>query len=76
MIEVESINSKQEAITDAQQKLRYQEDDGIPLCPVFRPTEQEFSNFSGYLEKCVAQIGTIGIFKVSKIVDRTLLSYQ
>ena len=39
MIEVQSINSKQEVIPEATEKLRYQEDDGIPLCPVFYPTE-------------------------------------
>tara|TARA_B110000285_G_C15130529_1_gene623237 strand:- start:3178 stop:3399 length:222 start_codon:yes stop_codon:yes gene_type:complete len=65
MIEVLSINSKQEVIPEATQKLRYQEDDGIPLCPVFYPTEQEFKNFSAFLESCVSKIGTIGIFKVS-----------
>ena len=39
--------------------------DSIPLCPVFRPTMEEFKDFAGYLEKCVAQIGTIGLLKVS-----------
>lgn len=66
MIEVESINSKLDVINEASTKLRYQDDDDIPLCPEFRPTEEEFSDFSGYLEKCVDSIGTIGIFKVSK----------
>jgi hypothetical protein len=35
---------------------------------VFHPTEEEFSDFSGFLEKCVSQIGTIGIFKVSLLL--------
>ncbi len=37
----------------------------ISFCPVFYPSEQEFLNFTSYIEKCVSQIGDIGIFKVS-----------
>jgi hypothetical protein len=38
--------------------------DTIDWCPVFRPSEQEFKDFSGYIKKCCSKIGTIGIFKV------------
>jgi hypothetical protein len=39
--------------------------DAIPLCPEFHPSEEEFKDFQGYLEKCVARVGSIGLFKVS-----------
>lgn len=35
----------------------------IPFCDVFYPTQQEFSDFQGYLEKCVTKAKS-GIFKV------------
>ncbi len=37
----------------------------IKECPIFRPTTEEFRDFSGYLDKCVKSIGNIGLFKVS-----------
>ena len=43
--------------------------DSIPYCPVFHPTSEEFVDFSGYVEKCVKQIGTTGIFKVSSCLS-------
>jgi len=41
--------------------------DCIKTCPVFHPTAEEFVDFEGYLNKCVKQIGTIGLFKVREI---------
>lgn len=41
--------------------------DNIPQCPVFYPTTEEFTDFTSYVEKCVSQIGTTGIFKVSTL---------
>lgn len=38
----------------------------IPFCMVFRPTEKEFEDFAGYMEKC-DQICKTGIFKVSQL---------
>lgn len=35
----------------------------IPYCEVFHPTNQEFSDFAGYLEK-ITRISKSGIFKV------------
>ena len=29
------------------------ESNGIGACPIFYPTETEFKDFQGYLEKCV-----------------------
>jgi hypothetical protein len=39
----------------------------VPFCPVFYPSEEEFKNFSSYVEYCVKQVGDIGIFKVSNL---------
>lgn len=37
----------------------------IPKCPVFTPSQHEFADFQGYLEKVVKSLGSIPIFKVS-----------
>jgi len=48
----------------------------IPFCPEFRPTADEFKDFSGYIEKCVSQLGDIGIFKVgSQIAANIWIGY-
>jgi jmjN domain len=36
----------------------------IEKCHVFFPTEDEFQNFMGYIEKCEKQVHSDGVFKV------------
>lgn len=48
------------------------DNDKIPFCPSFHPTAEEFSDFSGYIAKCVKKVGHIGIFKVSIILSDEL----
>lgn len=38
---------------------------GVPFCPAFYPTAEEFHDFSAYIAKCVKKCGHVGIFKVS-----------
>jgi hypothetical protein len=44
--------------------------DDIPLCDVFHPTAQEFSNFEAYVEKTSKQAKS-GIFKVCKFFKKS-----
>ena len=46
-----------------------QEMQTIPKCPVFTPSQTEFADFQGYLEKVVKTLGSIPIFKVSPCLN-------
>jgi len=36
----------------------------VEHCPEFRPSLEEFQDFSGYVEKCISQLGNVMLFKV------------